>query len=336
MKILCLIDWQPSGRWVWDYLPENRDVVDFVTIRLPKDRFPGYGKLLGYYPAYGWLGIKALLRQKHYDVVVTWEGKNGVPLAFLRTCLGKSAPPMVILNFVLKGQVVLDLLWFTRFALKSVNRLTCISQREIEDYAPQLGLARERFVRLQGPWPDYSRDGAEEVQEGDFIFASGRSHRDYRTLIEAVRGLPIKVVINAQPFNIPQCPIPENVVINSLVPYSDFLALVRQCRFMVIPLYEAKHASGESVMMQGMAARKTVVATETYSTAELIEPGVNGLLVPPGDVAKMRQAIQYLLEHPDANREMGFAARRSYEQKWSFPVVALQIQSLLRQVAQGG
>lgn len=332
MKILCLIDWRPIGRWVWDYLPNNQDVVDFVTITMPPDRFPGYGKLFGYYPKYGWLGLKAFPRLNNYDVIVTWEGKNGVPLAFLRSLLGKSTPPLVILNFVLKGRVVLDALWFTKFALRSVNRLTCISEREIYYYSQTLDVPRERFVKLQGPWPDYASYMALDHQGDDFIFSAGRSHRDYHTLIESVRGLPVRVIINARKFNITESSLPDNVIVNPFLPFADFLNLVKRAKFLVVPLYEAKHASGESFMMTGMSMGKAVIATETYSTAELITPGVDGLLVRPRDPVQMRQAIEFLLQNPALVQNMGKAARQSYEQKWSFPVVAKQIQSVLEQV----
>jgi len=59
MRILCLVSWTPGGKWLWDYVPDDATAVDFVYIRHPQDRFPGYGKLLGYYERFWWLGLKA-------------------------------------------------------------------------------------------------------------------------------------------------------------------------------------------------------------------------------------------------------------------------------------
>ncbi len=337
MKILCLVSWVPQGRWLWDYIPGNRDTVDFVYIRHPRDRFPGYGKLLGYYQKFWWLGLKALPRTRRYDVIVTWEGNTGLPLAFLRTLLGRASPPMVILNFVLKGRPILDMLWLIRYALRSVDRLTCISQREIAHYSDQLRLPEDRFIKLQGPWPDEHQGHESEIHSGDYILAAGRSHRDYATLTEAVRDLPVRVIINARPFNVEGLTPPPNVTINPFLPYPEFLSLLRGAKFIVVPLFEARHASGESFMMNAIAARKAVVATETYSTAELIEPGVNGLLVPPGDAPAMRQAIQYMLDHPEQTQQMGLTGRRMYETRWSFPVIARQVDAIVtRLVSEAG
>ncbi len=329
MKILCLVSWVPQGRWLWDYIPGNCDTVDFVYIRHPQDRFPGYGKLLGYYQKFWWLGLKALPRLRHYDVIVTWEGNTGLPLAFLRTLLGCTSPPMVILNFVLKGRPILDMLWLVRYALRSVDLIACVSVKEVEYYSQKLDLPTDRFVQLPTTHPDYHQDRVTEIYTGDYILAAGRSHRDYRTFVEAVRDLPIKAVINARPFNVAGLAVPPNVTMNPFLPFHEFLTLVRGARFVVLPLYAARHASGETFMLEAMAARKAVIATETYSTVEFIEPGINGLLVPPGDATAMRQAIQYLLDHPEQTQQMGLAARQMYETRWSFPVIARQVDAIL-------
>ena len=102
MRILCLLDFPVrSGQWLWDYLPEAGDEVEFLTLTAPQDRFSGRGKLLSYYPAYWRLGWKAIQRvaQKDFDLVMAWEAKNGFPYAVLRRLLGKKSPPLVIAAF---------------------------------------------------------------------------------------------------------------------------------------------------------------------------------------------------------------------------------------------
>lgn len=296
-------------------------------MRSPADRFRGYGKLLAYYPQYGLLGLRALPRMKDYDVIVAWEGKNGVPLAFLRTLLGRRRPPLVIINFVLKGEVVLDNLWFIRLALRSVDHLTCVSRREIEHYARVLRLPAERFSHLLTFHPDHH--GRPFLEQGDYILAAGRSHRDYGTLIQAVQGLPLRLVINARPFNLKGLPAPENVTFNPFLPQPEFIELVRRARFAVLPLHPAQHASGETFLLEAYAAGKPVIASETYSTVEFVQPGVNGYLVPPGDVNALRERILALYDDRRQIATMGLAARRFYEENCSFPVTARKVDRLL-------
>lgn len=322
----------PPSRWLWDYLPGNTDQVDFVTISSPRDRFPGYGKLLAYYPQYAWLGLKAWPRLADYDLIVAWEGKNGVALALLRSLLRRSRPPMLILNFVLKGQVVLSNLWLMRYALRSVDCLSCVSNQEVAYYPQVLRLPADVFVQMPTVWPDHYTDRLPTV--GDYIFAAGRSHRDYATLLEAVRGLPVRLIVNARSFNLQGLSAPDNVTLNPFLPSADFHRLVLGARFAVLPLHAARHASGETFLLEAMSARKPVIATRTYSTVEFIRPNHNGLLVEPGDVSGLRRAIEQLLADEARTAAMGLNARQDYEQNWSLPVIARRVETLARQIVE--
>jgi glycosyltransferase involved in cell wall biosynthesis len=84
-------------------------------------------------------------------------------------------------------------------------------------------------------------------------------------------------------------------------------------------------------MVQAMTAGKAVIISQTFSTQEMIVPGFNGLLVPPGNPQALRQAILDLLENPELVKRLGQAARQYYQEHWSFPVVARQIDELIQQ-----
>ena len=332
MKILCLVSWEPKGRWLLDYVPGNQDQIDFLYVANLQDRYPGYGKVLGYYQRFWALGYQAWRKMGNYDLVITWEANTGLPIAFLRTLTRRRKPPLVILNFVLKGKPILDNLWLTRYAMRSVDHITCVSHREIEEYCRVLNYPTARCTRIQGPWHAYSFSEPPEVS-GDYIFSAGRSHRDYGTLFKAVDGLQAPVIVNARDFNVRGLDRPANVTVNSLLPYPQFISLIQMAQIIVLPLHTARHASGETFLIQAMAAGKPVVATRTYSTAEIIEHGKNGMLVPPGDAQAMRSALTYCIEHPEHAREMGKQAQQDYRARWSFAVTASQVVDLLHQLA---
>ena len=58
-------------------------------------------------------------------------------------------------------------------------------------------------------------------------------------------------------------------------------------------------------LMEAMASARAVVSTMISGIPELVEHGVNGLLVPPADAEALAQAIRTLLEDPERAREMG-------------------------------
>ena len=59
------------------------------------------------------------------------------------------------------------------------------------------------------------------------------------------------------------------------------------------------------VLMEAQATGKPVIATQVAGVGELVEHGVNGLIVPPGDVERLREAIRTLLHDPDLRARMG-------------------------------
>ena len=75
---------------------------------------------------------------------------------------------------------------------------------------------------------------------------------------------------------------------------------------MVLPSF----AEGVPVMlMEAMAARLPVIATQVAGTGELVEDGISGLLVPPGDAAALAAAIDALAADEALRRRMGEAGR---------------------------
>ena len=62
-------------------------------------------------------------------------------------------------------------------------------------------------------------------------------------------------------------------------------------------------------LLEGMMAGLPVIATRVEGVDEVVQPGVNGLLVPLGSPAELAQAILQLLRSPQDRQRMGMAAR---------------------------
>jgi glycosyltransferase involved in cell wall biosynthesis len=64
-----------------------------------------------------------------------------------------------------------------------------------------------------------------------------------------------------------------------------------------------------TVALEAMAAGRPVVGSAVGGLADLVVDGVTGVLVPPGDAAALRSAIQQLLTDPDLRARMGTEGR---------------------------
>jgi glycosyltransferase involved in cell wall biosynthesis len=72
-----------------------------------------------------------------------------------------------------------------------------------------------------------------------------------------------------------------------------------------------------NALLEYMAAGKAIVATAVGGNVQLIEDGVHGLLVSPGNVAELAAAIRRLLHDSSLAARLGSAARRRIEQHYS-------------------
>lgn len=341
MKVLCVVGWEEEGRWLWDHLPapdKDTDRVDFHIIEPAQDIFGGYGKFLTYYPHYLWGAIKAFSKLSAYDIIVAYHGKNGVPLALLRALTGRRTPRLVMLNFTIRGPIE-KLPWLLRYAMRGVDCVTYPTEGEMVHSNSILRMPPSK-IRIVPPAyvpieyvDQYIRPTvSSDLQGGDYIFASGRSFRDYATLLEAVRDLDVKLIINTRPFCLRGLDIPSNVQVNDLLPMPEFFRLLANAKFVVVPLQNVSHGSGESHLGHVMAAGKAVILTENPSAIALVREGETGIIVEPGDVQGMREAIVYLLQHPDEAQQMGENAYRLYEEEYTFGRYARDVVDLLREL----
>lgn len=88
-------------------------------------------------------------------------------------------------------------------------------------------------------------------------------------------------------------------------------------------------AAGAVAAMEAMAMEVPVVMTRAGATAELIQHGVDGLLVPPGDAQSLAASLLTVLGDPDLASRLGRAGRESIAQRYSHRISAAAIARLL-------
>jgi glycosyltransferase involved in cell wall biosynthesis len=67
------------------------------------------------------------------------------------------------------------------------------------------------------------------------------------------------------------------------------------------------------VLMEAMASRVPVIASRVAGIPELVEDGVSGYVVPPGDVTTLIARLDLLLSDADLRARMGLAGRRKVD-----------------------
>jgi phosphatidyl-myo-inositol dimannoside synthase len=88
------------------------------------------------------------------------------------------------------------------------------------------------------------------------------------------------------------------------------------------------------VFLEAMAFAKPVIATACGGTTDLVENGVNGLLVPPGDLQKLTDAIGSLLTNDTFCRDLGRRGADLVRRKYRFEDFKVELDRILRELGE--
>jgi glycosyltransferase involved in cell wall biosynthesis len=171
------------------------------------------------------------------------------------------------------------------------------------------------------------------------ISSAGLELRDYPTLIEAVRGLDVDVCLAAaSPWSkrkdeTANRALPPNVNARGYG-YRELRDLYASSQFVVVPLYETDFQAGVTTILEAMAMGKAVIASQTRGQRDVIQDGVNGIYVPPGNPIALRRAITDLLSSPERAAQIGANARRTIESEMSLDLWVQRIAGVVAKLGE--
>jgi glycosyltransferase involved in cell wall biosynthesis len=84
------------------------------------------------------------------------------------------------------------------------------------------------------------------------------------------------------------------------------------------------------VVIEAFANGTPVIASRIGGIPELVEDGVTGLLVEPGNAAEWAVKMQWALDHPERMAQMGRAARAAYEGRYTAAINYGQLMTIYR------
>ncbi len=268
-------------------------------------RFLGAGAVLGWY---------CFRRRRDYDVILSDGEQVGLPFALLSRFVRSRGARHVMIVHILSIPKKSLLIRATRTA-SLIDRYVvyCSAQRDF--LTDTLGVPPERVVLSTFMVDTEFFDSAVvNTARRRMICSAGLERRDYPTLMRAVDGLDLDVVIAAaspwskQADSSSDEVVPSNVEIRRLDLF-ELRELYAASAFVVMPLDDVDFQAGITTILEAMSMSRAVVCTRTSGQTDTIEEGVTGLYVPVGDVDAIRAAITSLIDDPERAEHLGAAAR---------------------------
>ena len=262
----------------------------------------------------------AFQRRDEYDMIISDLDRVGLILAALFKISGTQKQH--ILNCHGKGIHPTESWALKTFGLQThIHRFVCYGRATANQLGQDLGPSASHVVHVRHP-ADHRFWRPVQAGPERLVVSGGAMLRDYRTLVEAVRGLDLRLdIAGFSPWVALQderglrVPSPDNVRFTRLDP-PDLRRLYARSLFVAVPLLETDQQAGSLVVYEAMAMGKPVVVTGTKGMKQLglITEGENGFYVPPGDVRAWRETITRLTNRPEETSRMGRQARAMVEQ----------------------
>lgn len=216
---------------------------------------------------------------------------------------------------------------FGRAIVAASDRIVCVSQA-VADYASKHGARPDRtVVQLNAVDCDTFRPGEPRQDDVTRIAFVGRLilNKGPQHLVEALPEI-FRRHPKAELWMIGDGPLRASLEqrcselnvtdrVQFLGTRNDVDALLRQCDLFVRPsLMEGLPLT----VLEAMASGLPVVATDVGGTAEAVQHEETGLLIQPGNVPALTEALCSLLASPERRSEMGAAARARVEQDFGW------------------
>jgi glycosyltransferase involved in cell wall biosynthesis len=263
--------------------------------------------------------------RRRYKVIFTDGEQIGIPLAsLLKTLPIGQRPRHLMIAHILS--VPKKMMFFDHLKIHShIDTIFAYStwQKNFIQERWSLPIEKVVFTPFMVDASFFSPDQANDVpplsilkdQNKPVLCAIGLEFRDYSTLIQAVQGLDVLLVIAAaSPWSkrsdtTQGQAIPKNVIVSRFSQY-ELRSLYSASQFLVMPLFEVNFQAGVTAILEAMAMEKAVICSRTPGQTDVIVEGKTGLYVPPENSQSLRSAILYLLKNPEKAQEYGKNGRQ--------------------------
>jgi glycosyltransferase involved in cell wall biosynthesis len=334
-----------GGRPRADYLELARaldaDLLDYGRMRAEAGWFTRLvGRVTGANAALAWT---CFLRRKNYRVILTDGEQVGIPLALLLKFLGRGPLKTRHAMLVHILSVGKKMIFFDRLGIQShVDRFLVYSTWQKQFIEKRWNVPGERVI-----WTPFQVDAhffnpnhqplASDTQS-PLICSAGLEFRDYPTLMHAVEGMDVQVVLAAaSPWSkradsTQQRAVPSNVTVQRF-DLHGLRDLYARAAFVVIPLYQVDFQAGVTTLLEAMAMGKAVIVTRTPGQTDVVIDGETGIYVPPSDPQALRTAMQRLLDHPEEARRLGANGRKVIETRMSLEKYVEGLKKIVDEIA---
>jgi len=221
---------------------------------------------------------------------------------------------------------------FGAWVFKDVDAIVVHSRAETALVCEWFKVSPDQVIFLPLQIGQISRT-QEVVDQEPYVLSMGSANRDYKTFFEAIEPTGLRTIVVAAPRCLDGLEVPANVTwLQNLTP-DACRNLAASARVNVVPLIDGRSSSGQVTVVEAMRLGTPIVATETIGTADYIESGETGQLVPANNVGAMTKAILDIWNDPDLQSKLSKNSGDFAEKVLSDEALGIALSGLLSDIA---
>ena len=272
--------------------------------------------------------LKMVLQRSKWYKIIAWQQFYGLNFAFWSRLLHlKKKNNLTVMTFIYKRKsgIVGDLYHkYMLFIVRSeyIDKFICFSKEECEYYPVLFGVSKDSFVYL--PVGIEPLDSFETKDEG-YIFATGRSNRDYGFLVKVLQGTDYECQIACDT-------IPSGVTMRGIIILSDchgveMIRLMAKSHCVVIPLKDTRVSSGQLVLLQAMALGKPVICTDADGIRDYTSTDTTIMI--PNDEGRWKEALHLLYRNKDLYTTLSSSSYNRFKKNFTDIVMYRNIANII-------
>jgi glycosyltransferase involved in cell wall biosynthesis len=278
-------------------------------------------------------------KSRVHDLVFTWSERAGIPLAGFWQLSPK--PKKFVSMFQCWSQR--QELTITKLNLFSTMDAIIVHCESMREHLISLGAPAEKvhLIHYSIDQQFYTNED-NTVPESNMVMSIGEPRsRDYPTLIQAGKDLPISLEIAAsghwyarEKSGALPARLPSNVSIVKYLPKKELRDMYARARFVVLPIKDVVFSAGATAILESGSMEKAVIVTRSRGIQDYVIDGETGIVVEQGDVVGLREAMEFLLANPGEARRLGKNARQRIEAELNLETYVGKIAALINETSQ--
>ena len=232
-------------------------------------------------------------------------------------------------------------LHLSTFILSAYDGINCLTQKTANELTSVLG-TRKKIIYI--PWC------ADEIffcdpkkTKSKYFFSSGKTNRDYKTLLEAIEKSPDQKFLlighfpeskKIKKYKNLKVLISEKNQTDTAVSYEILKNYISESIAVCISLnFDPNDTCGFTEMLEAMSMGKPILMTNSGCLDIDIEKEEIGLYVNPGDATDWVRKISYLTNNPRKAKQMGENGRKLIEKAYNISSYENRIHNFLNKIS---